>query len=292
MILLIGAGGYIGRAFEWELKRRELTFRTVKRSEVDFGCSQSAKAYLSEIKPAFVINAAGYTGKPNVDACETNRADTLLGNVVLPLNIGRACESLAIPWGNVATGCIYDGPSPTPDGFTEEDEPNFCFRSEPCSFYSGSKALAEESLACFSQLYQWRLRIPFDHLDSSRNYLSKLLRYAKLYDAENSISHRGDFVKACLDSWEQRIPFGIYNLTNPGFVSTRSVVERIKSILTPDREFEYWEDDSSFYREAAITPRSNCRLSFSKAAAAGLQMRPVEEAVDEALRCWVWESKA
>ena len=32
-------------------------------------------------------------------------------------------------------------------GFTEEDVPNFTFRDPPCSFYSGSKALAEEAIS-------------------------------------------------------------------------------------------------------------------------------------------------
>ena len=36
-------------------------------------------------------------------------------------------------------------------------------------------------------------------------------RYAKVYDNVNSISHRADFVSACLDTWKLRAPFGIYN---------------------------------------------------------------------------------
>ena len=79
-------------------------------------------------------------------------------------------------------------------GFTEMDEPNFSFRQPPCSFYSGTKALAEEVLRGSDQCYVWRLRIPFDEFDNPRNYLTKIQRYAKVYDNVNSISHRGDFV--------------------------------------------------------------------------------------------------
>ena len=66
-----------------------------------------------------------------------------------------------------------------------------------------------------------------------RNYLSKVQRYEKVYDNVNSISHRGDFVRACLDLWERRAPFGIYNVTNPGFVTTRQVVDLVEKILKP-----------------------------------------------------------
>jgi dTDP-4-dehydrorhamnose reductase len=87
-------------------------------------------------------------------------------------------------------------------GFAETDEPNFSFRRPPCSFYSGSKALAEEAIAGAGQSYLWRLRIPFDEFDDSKNFLSKIQRYPRVYDNVNSLSHRGDFARACLDLWE------------------------------------------------------------------------------------------
>src|SRR5262249_24304891 len=128
-------------------------------------------------------------------------------------------------------------------GFTETDEPNFSFRQPPCSFYSGTKALAEESIAAVGRSYIWRLRIPFDEIDNGRNYLTKVQRYPKVYDNVNSISHRADFAKACLDLWEKRAAFGIYNVVNPGFLTTRRVIEAIVKILKPDRKFEFWQDD-------------------------------------------------
>jgi UDP-glucose 4,6-dehydratase len=164
--------------------------------------------------------------------------------------------------------------------------PNFSFRDQPCSFYSGSKALGEEAITEVGRGYIWRLRIPFDEFDNARNYLSKVQRYAKVYDNVNSISHRADFVKACLDTWDLRAPFGIYNVTNPGFVTTRHVVEQIAKILKPARAFEFWTDDAEFYRVAAKTPRSNCVMDCSKLLAAGVKIRGVEEALADSLRRW------
>jgi len=171
-------------------------------------------------------------------------------------------------------------------GFTETDTPNFSFRDGPCSFYSGTKALGEEAIAGIGQSYIWRLRIPFDEFDNARNYLSKVQRYAKVYNNVNSISHRADFVKACLDTWELRAPFGIYNVTNPGFVTTRHVVEQIEKILKPKRKFEFWQSDEEFYKVAAKTPRSNCVMDVSKLIAAGVKIRGVEEALEDSLQKW------
>ena len=90
-----------------------------------------------------------------------------------------------------------------------------------------------------------------------------------------------------LDLWSLRASFGTYNVTNPGWLSTRQVVERLESVLRPARRFEFWESDEEFYKVAAKTPRSNCVMDSSKLLAAGVKIRPVDEALDHALRNWV-----
>jgi len=312
MILLLGASGYIGEAFALELKRRKKEFITLSRAQVDYSRFDVLLAFLQSKQPAFVINAAGYTGKPNVDACELDKAGTLAGNTLLPQTIAHACAATNTPWGHVSSGCIFSGAkiaehgrvrvekdmtkpelhalaeakSSAVLGFVETDVPNFSFRDQPCSFYSGTKALGEEAMAGLGQSYIWRLRIPFDEFDGKRNYLSKVQRYAKVYDNVNSISHRADFVKACLDTWELRAPFGIYNVTNPGYVTTRHVVEQIEKFLKPARPFEYWANDAEFYQVAAKTPRSNCIMDATKLLAAGVKIRGVEEALEASLVNW------
>jgi len=312
MILLLGATGYIGKAFASELTRRKKDFIPLSRGQVDYTRFDVLLEFLKTKKPAFVINAAGYTGKPNVDACELHKADTLQGNTLFPQTAAQACAAAGIPWGHVSSGCIYSGAkivengkmrsekdftkpelralveknSSAIQGFTETDTPNFSFRDGPCSFYSGTKALGEEAIAGIGQSYIWRLRIPFDEFDNARNYLSKVQRYSKVYDNVNSISHRADFVKACLDTWELRAPFGTYNVTNPGFVTTKHVVEQIEKILKPARKFEFWANDEEFYKVAAKTPRSNCVMDTTKLLAAGVKIRGVEEALEDSLKNW------
>jgi len=312
MILLLGASGYIGQAFGRELQRRKWPFTPLSRKEVNYTRFDVLLEYLRKNKPELLVNVAGYTGKPNVDACEVAKADTLAGNALLPQTIAQACAVCGIPWGHVSSGCVFSGAKVTLNGrsrvekdltqpelrslvekspeaihgFDETDQPNFTFRDLPCSFYSGTKALGEEAIAGVGQSYIWRLRIPFDEFDNLRNYLSKVQRYAKVYDNVNSISHRGDFARACLDLWERHAPFGIYNVTNPGFVTTRQVVGFVEKILKPARRFEFWHDDTEFYQQAAKTPRSNCVLDVSKLLATGVKVRPVIEAIEDSLGNW------
>jgi len=305
MIVLLGASGYVGQAFAGELTRRGWDFTPLSRPRVDYSRFDVLQKFLRETRPEFVINATGFAGQINIDECEVQRAETLQGNTLLPLTVAHACAATVTPWGHVSSAGIYHGawvvengqrrvekdrallqPGIQIAGFKETDEPNFTFRSPPCSFYCGTKALAEEAIAGLGESYVWRVQMPFDQFDSPKNYLSKLQRYPKFRDDLNSLSHRGDFARACLDLWERRAPFGTYNLTNPGFVTTRRVVALIEKLLRPARTFEAFVNDQEFYQQAVKAPRSNCVLDVSKLLSTGVELRPVEDALIDALENW------
>jgi dTDP-4-dehydrorhamnose reductase len=285
-IWIFGASGYVGGAYQRLLESRGLSFRALPRTDLDYYDRPTLIAALKEARPAFLINCAGYTGKPNVDACELHKTECLLGNAILPGVLREACEATGTPWGHVSSGCIFTGRRPDGVGFRETDPPNFSFRTNNCSFYSGTKALGEEILAGSGNSYIWRLRIPFNEVDSPRNYLTKLMRYDTLLEAENSLSQLDEFVRATFECWEKRVPFGIYNVTNPGSVTTHEVVDLIKQSGVSTKDFKFFTDESDFMQKAAKTPRSNCVLDSSKLLASGIVMSHVGDAVARALKNW------
>ncbi len=172
--ILLGGTGYVGQAFQAELTRRGWDYVNLSRSQLDYTQFKALLGLLRDLKPSFLINCAGFTGKPNVDACEVAKTETIRGNAVLAETIANACEIAQVPWGQVSSGCIYSGAKiciqgepprveknlMEPDirrvwesnpqaiqGFKETDPPNFTFESPPCSFYSGLKAVSEQILA-------------------------------------------------------------------------------------------------------------------------------------------------
>lgn len=302
----------MGNALQGVLRGRSLAFRAVSRGEVDYTRREGLMRVVEEAGASFVINAAGYTGKPNVDACERDKAACLLGNAVLPGVVAEVCREKGIAWGHVSSGCVFTGEGPRADGFREDDAPNFCFRTNHCSFYSGTKALGEEALGWREVTdgvgglrwesegepdgYLWRLRIPFNEEPNPRNYLQKVITYKRLLQATNSLSHLGEFAEACVQCWTDRVPFGIYNLTNPGRVTTQEVTAMMlaenrrreglgQSALFP-QVYDFFESEAEFMSLAATAPRSNCVLNTEKARAAGIAMTPVSEAIERCLRAW------
>ena len=80
-------------------------------------------------------------------------------------------------------------------------------------------------------------------------------------------------------------------MVNPGYISTREVVEKIQKCLKPAWKAQFWESDDEFYRFGAVTPRSNCILDTAKILKAGIRIRSAGEAIEDALNRWVPEKK-
>jgi len=312
MIFLLGATGYVGSAFHRELLRRGLPYEAISRTRLDYTNFRVLVEALKQNRPKLVIHCGGFTGKPNVDACETARSETILGNIVLAQTVAQACDAAGVRLGAVSSGCVYSGAKVRNDDgtwtirpdlnapdldaplssrsqnirrFDDDDAPNFTFENGS-SFYSGTKAIAEKTLLDFPTTYVWRLRMPFEERDHPRNYLSKLQTYPKLYQNWNALSHLGDFVSTCLEIWQADLPGGAYNVVNPGYVCTREVVALIRKLRRPDWEPDFWRDDAEFYREGALAPRSNCILESKKLERAGIKLRDVETALIDCIEHW------
>jgi dTDP-4-dehydrorhamnose reductase len=178
---------------------------------------------------------------------------------------------------------LYDHEPDRFQGFTELDEPNFSFRSSPSSFYSGTKALAEEAIREIGQCYIWRPRMPFNERDEPCNWLHRLQQQPAIYDHINSISHLEDFVKAALDLWEIRAPFGIYNVTNPGAITTCELMEGLQRVHKTPMRIAVGRPEEDPGRPASPTPQSNCILDVAKLLKTGVKIRPISEALRDTL---------
>src|SRR5258706_983896 len=261
MILLLGASGYFGQAFAIELRRRGHPFIPLTRAAFDYTQFDLLFDYVRKTRPEFLINAAAFSGRPNVDACEESRAQGFQVNTLLPQTVARVCLMTNTPWAHISSGCIYSGAKVfekgkfrtvrnlnshefqrrvetqpgTVRGFDELDEPNFSFQDDESNVCSGTIVLAERAIRESPATYIWRPRIPFNERDEPCNLITKILQYARIYENTHSLSHLEESVRACLDLWELDAPYGIYNVTNPGFITTRQIVEMIQRILKPSR---------------------------------------------------------
>lgn len=237
MITLIGHG-YIGEHIAKELSKQNQSYHWIHHTDN------------VPLDTTFIINATGYTGVPNVDACENEKQQTIGGNVVFPLKLEHIHTTTPIL--HISSGCVYTGYE---KDFTELDAPNFDFNNG--SFYSGSKALEQKVLEPFmNKSYLFRIRMPFGDERHPKNLFTKLERYEKLIDYPNSVSYVPDVARAVVHFALHKPEFGIYNVCNPGRSSTKLIADVLglqKEWFTPDE-----------FKKAVVAPRSNCILDNSK----------------------------
>lgn len=142
--LLFGKNGWIGGKLIELLTAQGKTFyladsRTYNR--------ESVLAEIEKYNPTHILNAAGVTGRPNVDWCEDHRLETIRSNVIGTLTVADLAEEKNIHHTLFATGCIFEYDNEHQiggQGFTEDDTPNF-----HGSYYSHTKAMVEDLLKAY-----------------------------------------------------------------------------------------------------------------------------------------------
>jgi dTDP-4-dehydrorhamnose reductase len=277
MKILIYGKGYLGEHF---LKFLNEQGENAVFGNADIGKLEQVQADLAEHSPDVVLNCAGRTGRPNVDWCETHQAETIYGNVTGPLVLLQACVEAGMTHESgprlvhLGSGCVYDGDNDG-KGFTEDDEPNF-----DGSFYSRTKAWSERMLSEFPVL-QLRLRMPIDANAGERNFISKILKYEKVINVPNSMTVIEDFLPASYELMKQN-KTGIYNMTNPGQIDHKTILDLYKKIVDPNFTYELMSVEE-MYKNYASAGRSNCLLNSDKLKNEGIHMRPVEEAIADCI---------
>ncbi|MFA5306188.1 MAG: NAD-dependent epimerase/dehydratase family protein [Candidatus Babeliales bacterium] len=251
-----GKTGWLGQKIVQLLKDKKYTTvcatsRLENRSELI--------SEIETLKPDFIINAAGITGRPNVDWCETHKQETLRTNVLGTLNLVDIAFLYGIPVTNLTTGCIYSYNSSHPMesgiGFKEEDEPN-CFGN----FYARTKILLEKLILEYPNVLNLRVKMPVSSDMNPRSFLGKIIRFKKVVDLPNSISVLDDLLPIAIEMTLRGLK-GTYNFANPGTMSHNEMLDLYKEYIDPN--FTYQNFTPEEQREMSKN-RSNCELDVSK----------------------------
>lgn len=233
-------------------------------------------ADIQSVKPTHVFNAAGVTGRPNVDWCETHKPETIRTNVVGTLTLADVCREHGILMMNYATGCIfeYDEAHPIRSGigFKEEDKPNFTG-----SFYSKTKSMVEELLKEYDNVCTLRVRMPISSdLSNPRNFITKIARYNKVVDIPNSMTILDELLPISVEMAKRNLR-GIWNFTNPGVVSHNEILEMYKEYIDPS--FKWVNFTLEEQAKVIVAPRSNNEMDASKLKKEFPELLPIKDSL-------------
>eukprot|EP01034_Spumella_vulgaris_P029660 gene29661-36741_t len=254
--LVFGKNGWIGGKIIELLTAQGKTFHVAdSRTENRESVQREIELY----KPTHVINAAGVTGRPNVDWCEDHRAETIRTNVIGCLNLADLCAQRNIHHLLYATGCIFEYDEAHQiggQGFLETDKPNF-----HASYYSHTKAMVEDLLAVYPTTCTLRVRMPISDDLSPRNFVTKIVSYARVVNVPNSMTVLTDLLPISLIMAERKLT-GIYNFCNPGAISHNEVLDLYREHVDPSYTYtNFTLDEQALILKAG---RSNNTLDHTK----------------------------
>ena len=233
---------------------------------------------LDQYKPDAVLNAAGVTGSPNVDWCETHQLETIVGNTKLPIIIAEACQEKGVYLLHMGSGCIFYGDSPHPDKKWREDD-----LGNPREVtYSRTKWAADLVLSTLPNIGIARIRMPIDWAPSSRNLIDKLAIYPRVIDAENSATIVDDMIEVFYQLLSKKAT-GIFHVTNPGTIKHRELIAMYEELVDPNHKNEWITNDDLVKTGLATKGRSNNFLYSENLEKLGVKMRPIKEALRDTM---------
>jgi dTDP-4-dehydrorhamnose reductase len=245
--------------------------------------------FVDNYRPDVIISCIGKTGNPNIDWCEKNKEETLLGNVTVPVLLAEVCSKRSIHLIQINSGCIFYGSSPHVDkslltqeviydyGWKENDLAN------PKSFYSKTKYSCDLMIGDMPNVTILRIRMPLSEKNHPRNLINKLKNYEKIINIKNSVTFTKDLVR-CIDHIIKERCFGIFHVTSPDPLTAVEIMEEYRKHI-PYHQFEVISEAE--LSKLTLAARSNCILDCSKLENIGFLMTPTQEALQQCMANYI-----
>jgi dTDP-4-dehydrorhamnose reductase len=279
MKILIFGHGYVGNRCKDEWGDEAVL------SDVRVQSKEDAAREIERVKPDAVLNAAGVTGKPNVDWCDAHPVETIMGNTLMPIALAAACQDAGVYLLHMGSGCIFYGDAPHEDKKWREDD-----FGNPVPTYSRSKWAADLALSTLANVGIARIRMPIDHEPGGRNLIDKLAAYTKVIDVENSVTVVDDMIRMFRQLLEKKAP-GIFHVVNPGVMRHRELIALYEELVDPAHTNEWITNEDLTRLGLATKGRSNNVMSSTRLAEYGIEMREVHEALRDTMEKYAQAKK-
>ena len=299
-VLVYGGKGWIGDQMIGHLERmgHQPIIAQARADDYD-GVSRE----LDEIRPDRVFSSIGRTygthnGKsyPSIDYLELpgHLSINLRDNLIGPITLAELCQKRGIHLTYIGTGCIfnyddqhtYPGDSQNPynpknyeviKGFTEQDAPNFFGSS-----YSIVKGQTDQLMNRYDDtVLNCRIRMPITADYNSRNFITKILKYEKICNVQNSMTILPQILPIIVKMMENG-ETSTYCMTNPGTVSHNEILDRYREKIDPG--FKYNNFSLEEQDKILLSKRSNNYLETKKlenyCSNHGLKLNNIQEGMD------------
>lgn len=274
-VLVTGATGQLGSDIVKELNKRGIHNIGIGSADLDITDDEAVFNFFNSYKFSYVIHCAAYT---KVDLAEDEKNLNYEINVHGTSNIVSQCYKYNIPMVYFSTDYIFGGEGDAP--FKEDDTPN------PLCEYANSKYQAEQEVKKLDKYFIVRISWVFGK--NGNNFIKTMIKLSETKKELNVVSdqigsptYTVDLAEAIVDMIATD-KFGVYHLTNEGYVSWADFSREIFRKLNLDVKVN--DVTTEFYNAKAKRPK-NSRLDKTKYINAGFKKMPNwQDALDRYLK--------
>ena len=263
-VLVTGATGQLGSDIVKELNKRGVHNIGIGSADLDITDDEAVFNFFNSYKFSFVVHCAAYT---KVDMAEDEKDLNYEINVHGTSNIVAQCYKYNIPMMYFSTDYVFAGNGDKP--YKEDDTPN------PLCEYANSKYLAEQEVKKLNDYFIVRISWVFGK--NGNNFVKTMIKLSETKNELNVVSdqigsptYTADIAVAIVDMMNSK-KYGVYHLTNEGFVSWADFAREIFKEINKDVKVN--DITTEEYAAKAKRPK-NSRLDKSKYLNAGFKMMP------------------
>ena len=266
-LLIIGAGGQLGRSLQDVLRIKDLAFLSQTHQDLDITDMLAIKKVVSKSRPDLILNAAAYT---NVEQAEIEPMKAFLINEVGARNLAIVAREASSKLIHFSTDYVFSGAHDKPWQIDDE--------VKPLSVYGKSKLAGE--IAIMEEFPENSLIIRTSWLYSpyGNNFYKTILKLAisdtnsikVVNDQIGQPTNAEDLSNLVISALDNQAPSGIYHGSNSGattwydfaveiFKLAGADTGRLKATITKDYKTkasrpEYSVLDNSKWVEFGVKP--------------------------------------
>ena len=280
---MTGSNGRLGRAVVAALAREHVATTALSRPEYDLDVETAAATVVGHYQPAVVIHCAAWTA---VDECARDPALAMRRNAFAVGELATACASSRARLVLISTNEIFGGDRKDGQGYAETDKP------DPINAYGRSKLAGEQAATAAFDAGGRRddlliVRTAWLFGPPGNDFPSKIIAASDRLAADEPLRVVSDeigsptFAPDLADGVVQLVLHGarggVYHLVNGGNASRLDLARRVLDCCRPERRTT---PVSSREFDRPSKPPAWAVLANTRAATAGLTLRPWQEAID------------
>lgn len=216
-ILILGSQGMLGQELERVAVARGFEVTAWDKKDIDV-TEPGALGKIRELKPDVIINSIAYNAVDDIESEGWGIAEKINGE--LPGKLAAVARGLGATLVHFSSDYVFDGEND--GGYAEDAEP------QPVNAYGRSKMMGEDAVRMIAEKY-YIIRLsrlfgkPAVSEGAKRSFVDIMINLGRSKEAidlvdeeKDCVTYAPDLAAEVFNLIEEKVPYGIYHITNSG----------------------------------------------------------------------------